>query len=91
MQAQGFEGHHLLSIRTTTCRKGGQDRLSSRCVTTEKSLGRKVRTGARAGTLKSGNSQSDGIAANRSREGFEPATRRAAGSVDEVREMNESA
>ena len=48
----------------STCRKGGQERLSPRCVTTEKSLGRKVRTGARAGTLESGNSQSDGIAAN---------------------------
>jgi len=56
-----------------------------------KVAGEKVRTGDRAATVESGNSQSDGIAANRSREGFEPATRRAAGSVDEVREMNGSA
>jgi len=34
-----------------------------------KVAGEKVRTGDRAATVESGNSQSDGIAANRSREG----------------------
>jgi len=80
VQAQGFEGHHLLSCtRRHAPQRQRRKTAAVANVATAESRWKERPNRRPEQAPRFENSQSDGIAANRSREGFEQATRRAAG------------